>query len=136
MPIGNLTSQLFANIYLNELDRFVRHRVRPLGYVRYGDDVVLFATSRTHAVEMGRQCQEFLGRVLFLQTHPSSGVVKVSSGLHFLGHYIYPEGRVVAPRLQRKLRREAATGVAQGHQVQLLPRRLRRDLAWIMLEAC
>ena len=46
IPIGNLTSQIFANIYLHEFDRYVRHELRPSGYVRYGDDFVLFCASR------------------------------------------------------------------------------------------
>ncbi|RTK94678.1 RNA-directed DNA polymerase [Candidatus Saccharibacteria bacterium] len=49
MPIGNLTSQIFANIYLNEFDRYVRHTLKPRGYVRYGDDFVLFVDDETEA---------------------------------------------------------------------------------------
>jgi len=41
MPIGNLTSQIFANIYLNELDRFVKHELKVKHYLRYGDDFIL-----------------------------------------------------------------------------------------------
>lgn len=49
IPIGNLTSQIFANIYLNEFDRFVRHTLKPLGYIRYGDDFVLFTNNEAEA---------------------------------------------------------------------------------------
>jgi hypothetical protein len=54
MPIGNLTSQLFANIYINEWDRFVRHELKPLAYVRYGDDFLLyFADAATARATQG-----------------------------------------------------------------------------------
>lgn len=131
MPIGNLTSQLFANVYLNEFDRFVRCSVKPRGYVRYGDDFVLFGGTHQQAVAMGRECQRFLAARLFLETHPANqAVVKVTSGLHFLGHRIYPHSFVVSPRQQRKIRRQAAASNASSAAAQALPHRLRRDLPW------
>lgn len=52
LPIGNLTSQIFANIYLNEFDRFVVHVLKPERYVRYGDDCLLFVNNRERAGKM------------------------------------------------------------------------------------
>ena len=46
IPLGNLTSQIFANVYLHELDRFILHTVKPLKYLRYGDDFVLFGLEK------------------------------------------------------------------------------------------
>ena len=135
MPIGNLTSQLFANIYLNEFDRFVRHEVRPYGFVRYGDDFVLFGASRQQVSSMGRQCAEFLARKLFLEVHSTNNsVVKAASGIHFLGHRVYPNGVTVAPSLARKISRDITPANASGYSAQVLPRRLRRDLPWYLVE--
>lgn len=135
MPIGNLTSQLFANVYLNEFDRHVRHTVKPHGYVRYGDDIVLFGASRQHVMAMGQQCEDFLKHQLFLQVHPTgTHVLKIASGIRFLGHYIYPESIVVAPSLRRKVRREVTVENLTSYQAHALPRRLRRDLIWMMLD--
>ncbi len=60
IPIGNLTSQIFANIYLNEFDRYVRHVLKPLAYVRYGDDMVLWCRTRQQAELLRRQAFDFL----------------------------------------------------------------------------
>ena len=51
IPIGNLTAQIFANIYLNEFDQFVLHSLKPLGYTRYGDDFVLWFPDELSARE-------------------------------------------------------------------------------------
>lgn len=89
IPIGNLTSQVFANIYLNEFDRYVRHVLKPLAYVRYGDDVVMWAPNRRGAYHLQQHATQFLGSKLNLQVNPKNNViVSASSGLHFLGHVI------------------------------------------------
>ncbi|MBO6131114.1 MAG: group II intron reverse transcriptase domain-containing protein [Treponema sp.] len=84
LPIGNLTSQFFANLYLSPLDHFVIEKLKVKGYVRYMDDIVIFADSmnklKSDFLEVRKFCQEYL--VLFLKV-PIFG--KTSVGLPFLG---------------------------------------------------
>jgi hypothetical protein len=93
MPIGNLTSQIFSNIYLNELDRFVKHKLGVRFYLRYGDDfIIINPDERTIDSVIF-----FLSNVLKL-TVKKPVVVKVSSGLKFLGVKIWPNGRTLNKR--------------------------------------
>jgi hypothetical protein len=89
IPIGNLTSQVFANIYLNEFDRFVRHELKPLAYVRYGDVAILFSKNRRVARDMREAAINFLKNRLKLSVNPKNDVIfRADQPLHFLGHVI------------------------------------------------
>jgi RNA-directed DNA polymerase len=104
MPIGNLTSQLFANIYLNEFDRFVRHRLQPLGYVRYGDDFLLVTPDQALARSMQSLVSAWIQSELHLTVHSENeGVFKASHGIHFLGHRIYPNSVAIERAMERKI---------------------------------
>lgn len=99
MPIGNLTSQVFANIYLNELDRYVTHSLKPLAYARYGDDFVIFMNSKEQLEELRLKVIEFLHKSLKLELHHSNDlIVKARQGIKFLGCWIYPKGRALTKR--------------------------------------
>lgn len=99
IPIGNLTSQIFANIYLNEFDRYVKHSLKPRAYLRYGDDFIIIADT---VAELGcmRECaQTFLREKLYLELHQKNDIlVPVKRGLKFLGVELFPRGR----RLKRR----------------------------------
>ena len=62
LPIGNLTSQIFSNIYLNEFDRFVAHSLKPKAYLRYGDDFLIFENNRSALEKIKAQAVSFLFR--------------------------------------------------------------------------
>lgn len=99
MPIGNLTSQIFSNIYLNELDRFVKHTLKSKAYLRYGDDFILFEMDRKKLEDMRTQTLEFLISQLKLQINPKNDVlVKAKHGLKFLGVNLWPSGRRLTKR--------------------------------------
>lgn len=86
IPIGNLTSQIFANIYLNELDRLVRNRIKPVAYVRYGDDFLIFLKDSESVGNCREIVAEFLGSVLKLGINSkSSFVCKPGQMLKYLG---------------------------------------------------
>ncbi len=94
MPIGNLTSQIFANIYLNELDRFVKHDLRPLKYLRYGDDFILVTEKREELEEFRKRTIQFLQDILHLELNSKNDkIMKARHGLKFLGVIIWPTGR-------------------------------------------
>jgi RNA-directed DNA polymerase len=89
IPIGNLTSQLFANIYLNEFDRYARHTLKPQAYLRYGDDFLLFYATRRQAHQTREIARAFLKNTLGLTVNAKNNVVvPAKSGLKFLGHTI------------------------------------------------
>lgn len=94
IPIGNLTSQIFANIYLNELDWFVKHTIKPLAYARYGDDFIIIAHDKRWLREVRQRVTSFLSAILKLEVNPRSDIlIKATWGLHFLGVEIFPTGR-------------------------------------------
>ncbi|MBM3892440.1 MAG: RNA-directed DNA polymerase, partial [Verrucomicrobia bacterium] len=93
LPIGNLTSQFFANVILNELDQFVHHEIRPREYVRYSDDFVLFDNDRAKLEDGLRTIPAFL-ESLRLKCHPSkTSVRRCAHGLKFCGFRLLPQTR-------------------------------------------
>jgi len=126
MPIGNLTSQIFANIYLNELDRFVKHKLKVKCYLRYGDDFILIHQD----LEKLKICREqtilFLTEKLKLNLNPKNDkILKPSHGLKFLGVVIWPNSRKLNKwsirRVQSRLARRNVSsyyGLVNKHQNQ------------------
>ena len=95
LPIGNLTSQFFANIHLDGFDHFVKQELRVQGYVRYVDDFLIFAESREQARAWGREAREFLRR-LRLEIHPDKYRLcrTDQEGADFCGFVCYSSGRI------------------------------------------
>lgn len=90
MPLGNLTSQFFANVYLNELDQFVKHKLRAKYYIRYVDDFVILHNSKDKLKEFKKRINNFLNEKLGLELHPSkSKILKLEKGIKFLGFRIF-----------------------------------------------
>ncbi|MDX1982410.1 MAG: reverse transcriptase/maturase family protein [Bryobacteraceae bacterium] len=91
LPLGNQTSQFFANVYLSPLDHHVRQILCPADYVRYVDDFLVFGTRKTELKELRRRIEEFLAP-LRLQMHPGkSRIYRVADGVTFLGWRIFPD---------------------------------------------
>lgn len=93
LPLGNLTSQFFANLYLNELDQYVKHRLRVRCYLRYMDDMLLFANDKASLLEWEKAVRVFAKRQLKLELHPSGGPQPVTKGVTFLGFRLFPRYR-------------------------------------------
>ena len=90
MPLGNLTSQFFANVYLNELDSFVKHKLKAKYYIRYVDDLVILHQSRENLEIWKGQINEFLNNRLKLKLHPDkSKIISLSRGVDFIGFRNY-----------------------------------------------
>jgi hypothetical protein len=108
MPIGNLTSQIFANIYLNELDRFVKHELKVQHYLRYGDDFIMLGADERGLKEKRVKTIVYLKNVLKLDINlKNDKILKPGHGLKFLGVVIWPGRRKLnnknRSRLIRKL---------------------------------
>lgn len=109
LPIGNLTSQFFANVYLHPLDMFVRQALGTRRYVRYMDDFVLFSSDKKTLSAHRRSIEDFLQGQLALQLKPGATYLNsAANGLTFLGRRIFPTlVRFAAPNLRRITRRMA-----------------------------
>jgi len=87
IPIGNLTSQLFANIYLDQLDQFVKHQLRMKYYVRYMDDFLILHPSRQNLHQIKQEVGMFLQEKLNLKLHPKKvNIFPTRNGICFLGY--------------------------------------------------
>ena len=99
IPIGNLTSQIFANIYLNELDRFVKHIIKPQAYLRYGDDFIIISDNLNRLKLIREEVKKILAENLQLEINIQNDIiVKAKQGLKFLGVKIFPYGRRLSKR--------------------------------------
>ncbi len=106
LPIGNLTSQHFANIYLNPLDHFVQEELKCSAYIRYVDDFVLLSNSLEQLVEWKERIKRFLEDYR-LRFHPvKSQIFSVNKGISFLGYRIFPNHvRVLSSNVRRTRKR-------------------------------
>lgn len=97
IPLGNLTSQVFANIYMNELDHYVKHNLKIKYYLRYVDDFLILDSNRENLCQYINILKQFLFNNLNLELHPNKITIsKLSCGIDFLGYIILPH--YVVPR--------------------------------------
>ena len=103
IPIGNLTSQLFANIYMNPLDQYMKHKLKTKNYIRYADDFVVLSQDKKYLEDLIPMIKEFLEKELKLTLHPNKiGISNYYLGVDFLGYVIFPN--FVVPRTKTKRR--------------------------------
>ncbi len=120
LPLGNLTSQLFCNIYMNQLDQFVKHKLKAKYYIRYADDFVLLSQDRQWLEQQIPLIAEFLETKLKLFLHPDKVYVKtLASGIDFLGWVHFPKHRVVRTvtkkRMLRRIREHPTNEALQSY---------------------
>jgi hypothetical protein len=104
LPIGNLTSQFLANVYLNELDQFVKHQLKCRYYLRYVDDLILVDPDPGRLRGWGEAIAEFLQERLQLALKPNWTLRPVTDGADFLGYIVRPDYRLVRRRVIGNLR--------------------------------
>lgn len=135
ISIGNLTSQIFANIYLHEFDRFVRHNLKPQAYLRYGDDFLLFLPTRRQAYAAKHLAIDFLGNDLSLAINPKNDVViPAKSGLKFLGQAMNKKFAVVDKHTTRRVLDRVTTGNISSYRALPLVEEAKKQLDWILVE--
>jgi retron-type reverse transcriptase len=104
VPIGNLTSQVFANIYMNEFDQFMKHELKVKNYARYTDDFVIISDDKIYLEELLEPIREFLKSKLHLDLHPHKIVLrKYRQGIDFLGYVILPYHIKLRTKTKRKI---------------------------------
>lgn len=108
LPLGNLTSQLFANVYLHELDHFVKYVLRIRYYVRYCDDFVLLTHTMHEATHLVGAIDRFLRSWLVLTLHERKVRIRTwRQGVDFLGYVLLPGATVIRPKIARRMLRRA-----------------------------
>lgn len=113
IPLGNLTSQLFANIYLNELDQFVKHGLKIPFCLRYTDDFVVINRSLAALEAWLPHIRQFLTEHLKLELHPRKIIFrKYHQGTDFLGYVQLPHHRMLRTKTRRRIVKRIASGVS------------------------
>ena len=104
LPLGNLTSQLLVNIYMNVFDHFVKRNLKTAHYIRYADDFVILHESREYLEHLLSHIAVFLESRLHLALHPSKvSIATIASGVDFLGWVHFPNHRVLRTTTKRRM---------------------------------
>ena len=107
VPIGNLTSQLFANVYMNEFDQFIKHKLKVQYYARYTDDFVILSRDKEYLTSLIEPINIFLQDVLHVGLHPNKVEIKrYTQGIDFLGYVIFPTHTLLRKRTKKRIIRK------------------------------
>ena len=107
LPLGNLTSQLFANIYLNELDQFCKRILGLKYYVRYADDIVIIVENKNCARQVLKDIGWYIDEYLHLSLHPKkSKIFPLAQGVNSIGFKIHPTHRLLRNDCKKKIKRK------------------------------
>ncbi len=104
LPLGNLTSQLLVNVYMNQFDQFMKHKLKAKYYIRYADDFVIMSQSRESMIDIIEQISIFLSLQLHLELHPDKvSISTLASGVDFLGWVHFPHHRVLRTTTKKRM---------------------------------
>lgn len=109
IPIGNYTSQFYANIYMNEFDKFVKEELHIKYYVRFMDDFVLLLPSKTLAKEVLEKISSFLEEKLHLKLNNKTAYFKASQGVNFCGYRIWKTHKLLREQSKKNMKRKLKT---------------------------
>lgn len=106
IPIGNYTSQFFANIYMNELDQFVKRTLKIRYYTRYMDDFIILAKTKNDCIFIKKQIEDFLNLKLHLFLNDKSKYYPYTMGVNFCGYRIFTTHRLLRLDSKKKIKRK------------------------------
>ncbi|MCK5770901.1 reverse transcriptase domain-containing protein [Algiphilus sp.] len=132
LPIGNLSSQFFANVYLDRLDQFVKHQLCAKRYIRYVDDFVLAHHDRAQLEQWQHAIERFLHTELRLRLKPEVKLQPLSTGIDFLGYIVHPTHTRVRRRVishAREALHRIERDHLRGNRLLLTPEQLRRAVS-------
>lgn len=109
MPIGNLTSQMFANIYLNEVDQYAKHGLRIHYYIRYMDDIIILHQDKAQLANFRDEIADFLRDNLQLDLNKKTAIRPVALGVDFVGYRIYATHRKLKKSTAYRIMRRTKT---------------------------
>lgn len=119
LPLGNLTSQLLVNIYMNEFDQLLKHQLKVKYYIRYADDFVFLSKDRQELEALLPLVSRFLTENLKLSLHPDKVFTKtLASGVDFLGWVHFPDHRVIRTVTKRRMYKRIAEMEGKEETVQ------------------
>lgn len=114
LPLGNLTSQLLVNVYMNEFDQFVKHKLKVKYYIRYADDFVIFSENKSYLENLVLEINISLQGKLKLTLHPRKIFIKtLASGVDFLGWVNFSDYRVLRTATKRRMMKRIKEHPAQ-----------------------
>lgn len=126
IPIGNLTSQMFANIYLGELDWYAKRELRLHHYVRYMDDIIILHEDKDFLHGVKEDIEIFLDERLRLNLNRKTAIRPVSHGIEFVGYRIWPTHKRLKKKTAKKMRRSLKGVRAQYERGEISAERLRQ----------
>jgi retron-type reverse transcriptase len=133
LPIGNLTSQLFANLYLNELDHYMKNKLHIRWYGRYMDDFFVIHPDRNYLKELENTIGVFLEKELQLKLHPKKLTIKnVKDGLPFVGYRIFYDHVLVRGSTLQRMERNYRGKVKQNKDKWITDKKLMESKASII----
>ena len=119
LPLGNLTSQLLVNIYMNEFDQFVKLQLKEKYYIRYADDFVFMSDNKSHLEQLIPRVSEFLEYKLRLNLHPDKVFIKtLASGVDFLGWIHFEKHKVLRTATKKRMFRNLDKKAGKKETVQ------------------
>lgn len=116
MPIGNLSSQMIANVYLDRLDQFCKHGLKIKHYIRYMDDIIILdnAVERLHGYR--RTIEQFLLDRLKLRLNKKTSIQPITRGVEFVGYIVYPTHKKLRKPTIKRMKR-ALKHVSQQYSI-------------------
>jgi len=109
LPLGNITSQLFSNIYLNELDIFIKHDLQVKYYIRYCDDFVILRANQQYLEDLIPGINDFLKTRLKLSLHPNKVIIRpYRQGIDFLGYVSFPNHTALRLKTKKRMFKKMA----------------------------
>ena len=112
LPLGNVTSQLFANIYLNELDQFIKHELKCRFYIRYCDDFLILNKDKAYVSNLIPEISDFLIDKLKLNLHPGKvRIKKLTEGVDFLGYVTLSHHVVFRTKTKKRMFRRINSAI-------------------------
>ena len=132
LPIGNLTSQFFANLYLNDFDHFIKQDLRCKGYLRYMDDFILFGDTKAEMLNLKKEIVEYLSKIR-LRLHPlKQEIFPSKNSISFLGFIILRSHRRLLPENISKFKNRIKRQISEIKSGNLSLSQFRHSLnSWI-----
>lgn len=129
MPIGNLTSQMFANIYLNEVDQYAKHKLHLHYYIRYMDDIIILHKDKKYLAEVRDLMEVFLDENLRLNLNNKTVIRPCSMGVDFVGFRIWATHRRMKKKTAVKIKRNLKSHIQRVRHGEESKERLERTIA-------
>ncbi len=105
IPVGNLTSQLFANVYLNILDQYIKHELHAHYYIRYMDDFIILGEDPAELREMLKKIDTFVTKRLRLELNQKTTILAAKNGVDFVGYRHFADFKIIRKAATRRLKK-------------------------------